>query len=71
MKMKKKLLRLIIITLVIVSVFFILTEIAETVQKKEDGGKTFPGWLQRVLMEPYLPGLHRMNGGTESQIVVI
>ena len=67
--MKKKLLRLIIITLVIVSVFFILTEIAETVQKKEDGGKTFPGWLQSVLMEPYLPGLHRMNGGTESQIV--
>lgn len=60
--------RLIIITLVIVSVFFILTEIMETVQSREDGGKAFPGWLQSVLMEPYLPGLHRMNGGAESQV---
>ena len=60
--------RLIIITLVIISVFFILTEIMETAQRKEDGGKTFPGWLQSVMMEPYLPGLHRMNGGTKNQV---
>lgn len=53
--------RLIIITLVIISAFFILSEIMETAQKQEDGGKSFPGWLQGVVMEPYLPGIHRMN----------
>ena len=55
------------ITLVIISVFFILSEIMETIQKKEDGGKAFPGWLQSAMMEPYLPGLHRMNQSVEGR----
>lgn len=55
------------VTLVIISAFFILSEIMETVQKKEDGRNAFPGWLQGAMMEPYLPGLHRMNQGAESR----
>ena len=55
------------ITLVIISVFFILSEIMETIQKKEDGGEAFPGWLQSAMMEPYLPGLHRMNQSVEGR----
>ncbi len=68
MNAKKILLRFTIITLVITSVFFILSEIVETAQKQEADGKTFPGWLQSVLMEPYLPGIHRMNRGAEDPI---
>lgn len=60
--------RLIMIALVIISAFFILMEIMGSIQKREGGEKSFPGWLQGVIMEPYLPGLHRMNGGTEGQI---
>ena len=60
--------RLIIITLVIVSAFFILLEIMENVQKQERGEKSLPGWLQGVIMEPYLPGIHRMNRGVGEQI---
>lgn len=53
-----------IITLVIISVFFILSEVVETAQGQEENGKAFPGWLQGMMMEPYLPGIHRMNRGT-------
>ena len=67
MNVKKKLLRLIIVTLVIISAFFILSEIMETVQKREDEENAFPGWLQGAMMEPYLPGLHRMNQSAESR----
>lgn len=62
--MKKILMRLIIITLVIVSAFFILSEVMQTVQDQEDKERSFPGWLQGILLEPYLPGIHRMNQGT-------
>lgn len=60
--------RFIIITLVIASVFFILSEVMESVQKRGDGEKTFPGWLQGMIMEPYLPGIHRMNRGAGEQM---
>ena len=53
-----------IITLVIISVFFILSEVVETAQGQEENGKAFPGWLQGMMTEPYLPGIHRMNRGT-------
>ncbi len=60
--------RLIMIALVTASAFFLFVEIMGSVRKKEGGEKSFPGWLQGVIMEPYLPGLHRMNRGTEGQI---
>ncbi len=60
--------RLIIIALVIVSAFFVLSEVMESVSAREDREKTFPGWLQSIMMEPYLPGLHRMNRSAEGQI---
>ncbi len=61
--------RLIIITTVIISAFFVLSEITETVERQEDREKSFPGWLQGMIMEPYLPGIHRMNQRTEGQAV--
>lgn len=64
MDAKKILLRFIIITIVIISVFFILSEVVESARKQEETEKTFPGWLQGVIMEPYLPGIHRLNRGT-------
>lgn len=39
----------------------------ETASEREDEKKTFPGWLQGAVMEPYLPGIHRMNRGTQEQ----
>ncbi len=66
--MKKILMRLIIITLVIVSAFFVLTEVMQTVQDQEGKGKTLPGWLRGILLEPYLPGIHRMNQGADGRI---
>lgn len=68
MNMKKILMRLIIITLVIASAFFVLSEVMQTVQDQEDKERSFPGWLQGILLEPYLPGIHRMNQGTGEQI---
>lgn len=68
MKAKKYVVRIFIITLVIASAFFVLSEIMETVRKEGNGEKSFPGWLQGLLMEPYLPGIHRMNAGAERQI---
>ncbi len=60
--------RLIIIALVIVSAFLVLSEVLESMSGSKDREKTFPGWLQGIIMEPYLPGIHRMNRGAEGQI---
>ncbi len=68
MNIKKILRRLIIITLVIVSAFFVLSEVMETVHDRENKEKAFPGWLQGFMMEPYLPGIHRMNQGTQERL---
>lgn len=57
-----------ITALIITSVFFILSEVVRTAQKQEKAEKSFPGWLQGILMEPYLPGIHRMNRETGALI---
>ena len=68
MDMKKKILKLIIITIVIISAFFILLEIMETQSERKDDGSGFFGWIQDVMMEPYLPAVRMMQHGSNNKI---
>lgn len=72
MDMKKKIIRVIIITLVIASAFFILSEILDAQRKREKGEGTLAEWIQDMVMGPYLPAIRMMNrgsaGNTESDI---
>lgn len=64
MDMKKKITKIIIITLVISTVFFVLTEIAEIQRKREQGAGALSEWIASAVMEPYLPAMHMMSHGS-------
>ena len=69
MDMKKKILRLIIITLVIISVFFALAEILASWRERGDNdGNMLNGWLRNMMMEPYLPAVSMMQSGEFNKI---
>lgn len=69
MDMKKKILRMIIITLVIISVFFALAEILASWRERGDNdGNMLNGWLRNMMMEPYLPAVSMMQSGEFNKI---
>lgn len=68
MDMKKKILKLIIVTLVIISIFFILSEIMETQREQKAKDGTLSDWIQSMVMEPYLPGIHMMNRPEQNKV---
>lgn len=61
--MKKKIIKILIIALAILSGFFVLSELIGTKQEEPDGGGAFMGWVQNKMMEPYLPVLCMMGQG--------
>lgn len=66
MDIKKKIPRIILITLVTVSLFFVLKEWVREEEKREKGQGTFSDWVEELVMEPYLPVISRMNEGKDS-----
>ncbi len=68
MDMKKKILRIIIIALVLISFFFILSEGTKTRKEQKDKDGALSGWIQDMMMEPYLPGVHSLNRRKENKI---
>ena len=69
MDMKNKLLKIILITFVIVSVLFILSEIMET-QSEENDDRVLLGWIQDIMMEPYLPAVRMMQKSSANKITI-
>ena len=61
MDMKKNLPRIILITIVIISLFFIVKEWAKEREKQEAGQGPFMDWVKELVMEPYLPAIRRIN----------
>ena len=61
--MKKKILRLIIILVVVISVFFVLSELSHAQSGQEDQG-LLSGWMQEMMLEPYLPAIRMMRSGS-------
>lgn len=68
MDMKKRILKLIIITLVIISVFFVLTEMLEEQSGRDKGDGLLAGWIQDIMLEPYLPAIHMMQNRSSDKI---
>lgn len=64
MDMKKKLIRLILITVVIISAFFILGELLETFDGRDASDGLITSRIQDLMMEPYLPAIRMMKHGT-------
>ena len=68
MDMKNKILKLTTITLVTISVFFVLTEMHETQRGKDESGSFFSGWIQNMMLEPYLPSIRMMQSRSPNKI---
>lgn len=71
MDIKKKILKISIITVVIISVFFILSEMVEMVEaqsKQDNGGSILMEWMQDMVTAPYLPAIRMMNHGSAEKI---
>ena len=68
MDMKKKLLKIIIIALVIISAFFVLLEILESQREQESKESIFSGWMQDTIMGTYLPAIRMVNQGAGDKI---
>lgn len=69
MDMKKKILKLIIITVVIISVFFIVAEILTSLRERHNSdGNMLNGLLRNMMMEPYLPAISMMQHGEINKI---
>lgn len=66
MDIKKRIPRIILITLVTVSLFFVLKEWVREEEKREKGQGPFSDWVEELVMEPYLPVISRMNEGKDS-----
>ena len=64
----KKILKLIIITIVIISVFFILSEVLSSQRGQDDDGSALSGWIQDIMMEPYLPAVRMMQNTSVNKI---
>lgn len=63
MDMKRKILKIIIITIVILSAFFMVSELLQKQDNQEKGQEPIIGVLQDWMMEPYLPGIRRLYEG--------
>ena len=61
MDMKKNIPRIILITIVIISFFFILKEWVKEEDKQKTGQGPLLEWAEDLVMEPYLPAIRRMN----------
>lgn len=71
MDIKKKILKISLITIVIISAFFILSEILEMLDdqsKQDNGGSILMGWMQDMVTAPYLPAIRMMNRGSTEKI---
>ena len=68
MDMKKRFLKLIIITIVIISVFFVLSEVLSSQSGQGDDGGILSGWIQDMMMEPYLPVVCMMQNTPSNKI---
>ena len=68
MDMKKRFLKLIIITIIIVSVFFIFSEVLNSQGGPGDDGGPLSGWIQDMMMEPYLPAVRMMQNTSANKI---
>lgn len=66
MDMKRKILKVIIITIVIVSVFFMLTELLQKQGETKRGQESFLDAVQDWILEPYLLGIRRLDAGGEA-----
>ena len=64
----KKILKLIIITIVIISAFFILSEVLNSQSGQGDDGGALSGWIQDMMMEPYLPVVCMMQNTSSNKI---
>lgn len=61
MDMKRKVLKIIIITIVMISVFFMLSELTEKQGEQENGQESILNMLQNLVLEPYLPCIRRLD----------
>lgn len=61
MDMKRKILKIIIITFVIIASFFVVSELLESQEEQEKGQDSIISFLQDWILEPYLPGVRRLN----------
>lgn len=68
MDIKKKILKLIIITLVTISIFFVLTEMLEEQNEQSESGGLFTDWIQERMLEPYLPAIRMMHSRSSDKI---
>lgn len=68
MDMKKRLLKIIIIAIVMISAFFVLLEILESQWERESKESLFSGWIQDTIMGTYLPAVRMVNQGTGGKI---
>lgn len=68
MDRKKKLYKTIIITLVIISAFFVLTETLGARSGQRTGEGPAAGWIQNIVAAPYLPVLGMLGHGGPDQI---
>lgn len=68
MDMKKIILKTIIITLVIISVFFVLTEMLKEQSRKGESSGLFADWIQERMLEPYLPAIRMMQNRSSDKI---
>lgn len=68
MDMKKRLLKIIIIALVMISAFFVLLEILESQWERESKESMFSGWMQDTIMGTYLPAVRMVNHGAGGNI---
>ena len=68
MDMKKRILKLILITTVIISIFFVLTEMLGEQGRQDKGDGLLAGWIQGIMLEPYLPAIRMMQSGSSDKI---
>lgn len=68
MDIKKKILKLITITLAIISIFFILTEMLEEQNEQSKSGGLFMEWIQERMLKPYLPAIRMMHSRSSDKI---
>lgn len=68
MDIKKNIPRIILIAIVTISAFFILQEWVREEEGKESEAGQGPllGWMEELVMEPYLPAIRRMNEDKDS-----
>lgn len=68
MGMKKIILKTIIIILVIISLFFVLTEMLEEQSGEGESNGLFADWIQERMLEPYLPAIRMMRNRSSNKI---